>query len=89
MAWLIVVYITTMMSPAIYNHTNLLMFSGFLNNLAQTKYAGITNHILDKRYFAETKGSSLVIVVIKIHMNIRYITIDIGWYAILLSNFFS
>ena len=45
------------------------------------------NHILDNKYLIDTKGSSLVIVVIIIHMNIKYMTIDIGWYAILLSNF--
>ena len=65
------------------------MFFGSLNNLAHTKYAGITNQILDNKYFAETKGISLVIVVIKIHINIMYITMDIGWREILLSNFFS
>lgn len=77
------------MSPAMYSQTNLLMLLGFLNNFAQTKYAGITNQILDNKYFAETNGSSLVIVVIKIHINIIYITIEIGWREILLSNFFS
>ena len=65
------------------------MFFGSLNNLAHTKYAGITNQILDNKYFAETNGSSLVIVVIKIHINIIYITMEIGWRAILLSKFFS
>ena len=49
----------------------------------------MTNQILDNRYFADTKGSSLVIVVIKIQINIKYITIDIGCRAISLSNFFS
>lgn len=68
---------------------NLLMFFTSLNNFAQTKYAGITNQILDNKYFAETNGSSLVIVVIRIHINIMYITMDIGCRAILLSNFFS
>lgn len=79
----------TIVSPAIYSHTNLLILLGSLNNLAQTKYEGMTNQILDNKYFAETNGSSLVIVVIKIHINIMYITIEIGWRAILLSKFFS
>ena len=79
----------TIVSPAIYSHTNLLILLGSLNNLAQTKYEGMTNQILDNKYFAETNGSSLVIVVINIQINIMYITIEIGWRAILLSNFFS
>lgn len=77
------------MRPAIYIHINLLMFSGSLKSFAQTKYAGITNHILDNKYFADTRGNSLVIVVMRIHMNIKYITMEIGWRAILLSNFLS
>lgn len=68
---------------------NLFMLFGFLNNLAHTKYAGITNHNLDNKYFIDTNGSSLVIVVIIIQMNIIYMTMDIGCCAISVSNFLS
>ena len=47
------------------------------------------NHNLDNIYFADTIGISLVIVVIIIHINIMYMTIEIGWLAIFVSIFFS
>jgi len=49
----------------------------------------MTNQSLHNKYFIETIGSSLVIVVINIQNKVKYITMLIGCSAIFKSNFFS